>query len=779
MSLFNKVTKSFQWGDKTVVMETGEIARQANGAVLVDIDGTVILATVAASKKSKPGQDFFPLTVDYIEKTYAAGKIPGSFFKREAKPSELETLTSRLIDRPIRPLFPEGFLNEVHVVIHTLSLNPEVDADIAALIGVSAALSISGVPFNGPIGAARVGYVNGEYVLNPGPTLRKSSKLDLVVAGTEAAVLMVESEADQLTEDVMLGAVVFGHEQGVIAINAIHELVREAGKPLWADNGDWAPEAKDESFIEQVGAVAEPKLRDAYQIRSKQARTHALREASASVKATLAGQGVEFDNAKLESLLFDIEARIVRNQILSGEPRIDGRDTRTVRPIEIRNSVLPRTHGSALFTRGETQALVITTLGTERDAQRIDALAGEFEDRFLFHYNMPPFATGEVGRMGSTKRREVGHGRLAKRALIPLLPAKEDFPYTIRVVSEITESNGSSSMASVCGGCLSMMDAGVPMKAHVAGIAMGLIKEGNRFAVLTDILGDEDHLGDMDFKVAGTTGGITALQMDIKIQGITKEIMQVALAQAKEARMHILGKMQEAMGEAKTEISSYAPKLYTMKINPEKIRDVIGKGGATIRMLTEETGTTIDIGEDGTITIASTDAAKADDAKRRIEAITAEAEVGRVYEGPITKLLEFGALVNILPGKDGLLHISQIAHERVERVADYLQEGQVVKVKVLETDEKGRIKLSMKALLDRPEGFEDRAPREPRESREPRGDRGDRGGDRGDRAPRGDRGPREDRGDRPPRADREPRPEGAEAADAPVAEGQAQQQQQQ
>ena len=779
MSLFNKVTKSFQWGDKTVVMETGEIARQANGAVLVDIDGTVILATVAASKKSKPGQDFFPLTVDYIEKTYAAGKIPGSFFKREAKPSELETLTSRLIDRPIRPLFPEGFLNEVHVVIHTLSLNPEVDADIAALIGVSAALSISGVPFNGPIGAARVGYVNGEYVLNPGPTLRKSSKLDLVVAGTEAAVLMVESEADQLTEDVMLGAVVFGHEQGVIAINAIHELVREAGKPLWADNGDWAPEAKDESFIEQVGAVAEPKLRDAYQIRSKQARTHALREASASVKATLAGQGVEFDNAKLESLLFDIEARIVRNQILSGEPRIDGRDTRTVRPIEIRNSVLPRTHGSALFTRGETQALVISTLGTERDAQRIDALAGEFEDRFLFHYNMPPFATGEVGRMGSTKRREVGHGRLAKRALIPLLPAKEDFPYTIRVVSEITESNGSSSMASVCGGCLSMMDAGVPMKAHVAGIAMGLIKEGNRFAVLTDILGDEDHLGDMDFKVAGTTGGITALQMDIKIQGITKEIMQVALAQAKEARMHILGKMQEAMGEAKTEISSYAPKLYTMKINPEKIRDVIGKGGATIRMLTEETGTTIDIGEDGTITIASTDAAKADDAKRRIEAITAEAEVGRVYEGPITKLLEFGALVNILPGKDGLLHISQIAHERVERVADYLQEGQVVKVKVLETDEKGRIKLSMKALLDRPEGFEDRAPREPREYREPRGDRGDRGGDRGDRAPRGDRGPREDRGDRPPRADREPRPEGAEAADAPVAEGQAQQQQQQ
>ncbi|HRB08816.1 MAG TPA: polyribonucleotide nucleotidyltransferase, partial [Ottowia sp.] len=590
MSMFNKVTKSFQWGDKTVVMETGEIARQAAGAVLVDIDGTVILATVAASKSAKPGQDFFPLTVDYIEKTYAAGKIPGSFFKREAKPSELETLTSRLIDRPIRPLFPEGFFNEVHVVIHTVSLNPEVDADIAAMIGVSAALSISGIPFNGPIGAARVGYVNGEYVLNPGPSARKNSQLDLVVAGTEAAVLMVESEADQLSEDVMLGAVVFGHQQGQIAINAIHELVREAGKPLWADNGTWAPEAKDEAFIAQVNAAAEGPLRAAYQIRSKQARTQACREAYAAVKAQLAEQGVAFDPVKLDNLLFDIEARIVRGQILAGEPRIDGRDTRTVRPIEIRNSVLPRTHGSALFTRGETQALVITTLGTERDAQRIDALAGEFEDRFLFHYNMPPFATGEVGRMGSTKRREVGHGRLAKRALIPLLPAKDEFPYTIRVVSEITESNGSSSMASVCGGCLSLMDAGVPMKAHVAGIAMGLIKEDNRFAVLTDILGDEDHLGDMDFKVAGTTGGITALQMDIKIQGITKEIMQVALAQAKEARMHILGKMQEAMGEAKAEISSFAPKLYTMKINPEKIRDVIGKGGATIRALTEETG---------------------------------------------------------------------------------------------------------------------------------------------------------------------------------------------
>jgi polyribonucleotide nucleotidyltransferase len=745
MSLFNKVTKRFQWGDKTVVMETGEIARQAAGAVLVDIDGTVVLATVAASKTAKPGQDFFPLTVDYIEKTYAAGKIPGSFFKREAKPSELETLTSRLIDRPIRPLFPDGFFNEVHVVIHTLSLNPEVDADMAAMIGVSAALSVSGIPFNGPIGAARVGYVNGQYVLNPGPTARKSSQLDLVVAGTESAVLMVESEADQLGEDVMLGAVVFGHEQGKIAIDAIHDLVREAGKPLWAENGAWAPQAKDESFIGRVGALAEPKLREAYQIRSKQARTHAVREAYEAVKAGLREQGAEFDEVKLEGLLFETEARIVRSQILAGEPRIDGRDTRTVRPIEIRSGVLPRTHGSALFTRGETQALVVTTLGTERDAQRIDALAGEFEDRFLFHYNMPPFATGEAGRMGSTKRREVGHGRLAKRALIPLLPAKDEFPYTIRVVSEITESNGSSSMASVCGGCLSLMDAGVPMKAHVAGIAMGLIKEGNRFAVLTDILGDEDHLGDMDFKVAGTTSGITALQMDIKIQGITKEIMQVALAQAKEARMHILGKMQDAMGQARAEISSWAPKLYTMKINPEKIRDVIGKGGATIRQLTEETGTTIDIGEDGVITIATTDAAKAEDAMRRIEAITAEAEVGKVYEGPVTKLLDFGALVNILPGKDGLLHISQIAHERVEKVSDYLQEGQVVRVKVLETDDKGRIKLSMKALIDRP----------PREDREPREERGDRFA-------------REDRGDRPPRARREERPAPTQGYDEPA-----------
>ena len=709
MTMFNKVTKTFKWGQHTVIMETGEIARQASGAVLVNMDDTVVLATVVGSKQAKAGQDFFPLTVDYIEKTYAAGKIPGSFFKREAKPSELETLTSRLIDRPIRPLFPEGFYNDVHVVIHTISLNPEVDADIAAMIATSAALAVSGIPFNGPIGAARVGYINGEYVLNPGQTQRKDSLMDLVVAGTETAVLMVESEAQQLPEEVMLGAVVYGHEQGKIAIDAIHDLVREGGKPAW----DWTPPAKDEALIAKVTELGEELLRAAYQQRNKQVRTQACREAYAKVKDALTAQGVEFDAVKVEGMLFDIEARIVRSQILAGEPRIDGRDTRTVRPIEIRTSVLPRTHGSALFTRGETQALVVTTLGTERDAQKIDALAGEFDDSFIFHYNMPPFATGEVGRMGSTKRREIGHGRLAKRALVACLPSKDEFPYTVRVVSEITESNGSSSMASVCGGCLSLMDAGVPMKAHVAGIAMGLIKEDNRFAVLTDILGDEDHLGDMDFKVAGTTNGITALQMDIKIQGITKEIMQVALAQAKEARMHILGKMQEAMGEAKAEISSFAPKLFTMKINPEKIRDVIGKGGATIRALTEETGTQINIEEDGTITIAATDGDKAEAAKKRIEEITAEVEIGKIYEGPIVKILDFGALVNLLPGKDGLLHISQIAHERVEKVTDYLKEGQVVKVKVLETDDKGRVKLSMKALLERPAPAE-RAERQPR-----------------------------------------------------------------
>ena len=698
MSIFNKVTKTFQWGKHTVKMETGEIARQAGGAVLLDMDGTVVLATVVGSKTAKAGQDFFPLTVDYLEKTYAAGKIPGSFFKREAKPSEFETLTSRLIDRPIRPLFPEGFYNEVQVVIHTVSLNPDVLGDIPALIATSAALAISGIPFAGPIGAARVAYINGEYVLNPSNTELINSTMDLIVAGTEAAVLMVESEAKQLAEDIMLGGIVFGHEQSKVAINAIHDLVKDAGKPAW----DWQAPAKDEPLIAKVGGFAQAKLAAAYQLRNKQARTQACRTAYAEVMADLKASGTEFDSVKVESMLFDIEAGLVRSQILAGEPRIDGRDTRTVRPIEIRNGVLPRTHGSALFTRGETQALVVTTLGTDRDAQRIDALSGEFHDSFIFHYNMPPFATGETGRVGTPKRREIGHGRLAKRALIAVLPTKEEFPYTLRVVSEITESNGSSSMASVCGGCLSMMDAGVPLKAHVAGIAMGLIKDGNRFAVLTDILGDEDHLGDMDFKVAGTTNGITALQMDIKIQGITKEIMQVALAQAKEARMHILGEMQTAMGEAKTEVSNFAPKMFTMKINPEKIRDVIGKGGAVIRALTEETGTQINIDEDGTITIASTDSAKADEAKRRIEAITADVEIGKIYEGAITKILDFGALVNLLPGKDGLLHISQISNERINKVTDVLQEGQIVRVKVMETDEKGRVKLSMRALLDRP-----------------------------------------------------------------------------
>ncbi|MFW9615344.1 polyribonucleotide nucleotidyltransferase [Aquabacterium sp.] len=757
MTMFNKVTKTFQWGKHTVTMETGEIARQATGAVLVDIEGTTVLATVVCAKSAKPGQDFFPLTVDYIEKTYAAGKIPGSFFKREAKPSELETLTSRLIDRPIRPLFPEGFYNEVQLVIHVVSLNPEVQADIAAMIASSAALSISGIPFNGPIGAARVAYINGEYVLNPSLSEVAQSKMDLVVAGTETAVLMVESEADQLSEDVMLGAVVFGHEQGNVAIQAIHDFVREAGKPEW----DWQPPAKDEAFIAKVNGLAEGPLRAAYQIRSKQARTQACRTAYAEVKAALAAEGVEFDAVKVEGLLFDIEAKIVRSQILAGEPRIDGRDTRTVRPIEIRTGVLPRVHGSALFTRGETQALVIATLGTEQDAQRIDALAGEFKDTFLFHYNMPPFATGETGRVGSPKRREIGHGRLAKRALVPLLPAKDDFAYTVRVVSEITESNGSSSMASVCGGCLAMMDAGVPMKAHVAGIAMGLIKEGNKFAVLTDILGDEDHLGDMDFKVAGTTAGVTALQMDIKIQGITKEIMQVALAQAKEARLHILGKMVEAMGSANTEISQFAPRLYTMKINPEKIRDVIGKGGATIRGLCEETGCQINIAEDGVITIASSDADKADFAMKRIGEITAEVEIGAVYEGAVTKLFDFGALVNLLPGKDGLLHISQIAHERVENVTDYLKEGQIVKVKVLETDDKGRVKLSMKALLERPEGMPEEQPRERRDR-----------GDRGDRRDRGDRGDRGERRERAPRAEQQQPGDQGEGA-----QGQQQQQQ--
>lgn len=693
--MFNKVTKTFQYGQHQVTLETGEIARQASGAVMVSIEDTVVLATVVARKDAKPGQDFFPLTVDYVEKTYAAGKIPGGFFKREGRPSEKETLTSRLIDRPIRPLFPEGYLNEVQVIIHVLSVNPEIDPDIAAMIGASAALSVSGVPFNGPVGAARVGYANGQYILNPTTTELKTSQMDLVVAGTETAVLMVESEAQQLSEEIMLGAVVFGHEQMKAVIDAIHELVRDGGK----DEIVWNPPAKNEALIARVSKFADAKINDAYQTKDKQARTAKLKSAFSEVIADLNAETPDapVDAAEVGNMLFDIEAKVVRSQILNGEPRIDGRDTRTVRPISIRTSILPRTHGSALFTRGETQALVVATLGTARDSQKIDALMGEYTDSFMMHYNMPPFATGETGRVGTPKRREIGHGRLAKRALIAALPDAADFSYSVRLVSEITESNGSSSMASVCGGCLALMDAGVPMKAHVAGIAMGLIKEGGKFAVLSDILGDEDHLGDMDFKVAGTANGITALQMDIKIMGITKEIMKVALAQAKEGREHILGEMQKAMPHVKTELSDFAPRLITIKINPEKIRDVIGKGGAVIRALTEETGTQIDISDEGVVTIASVDAAAGQEAKRRIEELTASVEVGKTYDGTVLKLLDFGAIVQVMPGKDGLLHISQIANERVNAVADYLKEGQQVRVKVLETDDRGRLKLSMKA----------------------------------------------------------------------------------
>ncbi|MBL8481830.1 MAG: polyribonucleotide nucleotidyltransferase, partial [Rhodocyclaceae bacterium] len=682
----------------TVTLETGEIARQATGAVVVTMEDTVVLATVVAQRNVKPGQDFLPLTVDYIEKFYAAGRIPGGFFKREGRPSEKETLTSRLIDRPIRPLFPDGFYNEVQVVCTVMSLNPEIDADIPAMIGASAALAVAGIPFNGPIGACRVGYDNGQYILNPTATQLQTSKLDLVVAGTDAAVLMVESEAQELSEEIMLGAVVFGHEQLRAVIDAINEMVEAAGKPEW----EWVAPLRDEALAARLAELAGPQLEEAYRITSKQARTErvgAIYEQVTSAVTTNLPEGVAAPEGNvLNDMLFGLEARIVRGRILAGEPRIDGRDTRTVRPITVRQSVLPRTHGSALFTRGETQALVVSTLGTGRDEQIIDALAGEYKERFMLHYNMPPYATGETGRVGAPKRREVGHGRLARRALQAVLPSAEEFSYTMRVVSEITESNGSSSMASVCGGSLALMDAGVPLKAHVAGIAMGLIKEGNRFAVLTDILGDEDHLGDMDFKVAGTERGVTALQMDIKIQGITKEIMQIALAQAREGRMHILEIMNAAAPTPRSEVSSFAPRLLTMKINPEKIRDVIGKGGAVIRALTEETNTVIDIEDDGTITIASVKSENADLAKKRIEALTAEVEVGRTYEGTVLRLLDFGAIVSVLPGRDGLLHISQISTERIEKVSDHLKEGQTVRVKVLETDEKGRIRLSMKAV---------------------------------------------------------------------------------
>jgi polyribonucleotide nucleotidyltransferase len=695
--MFNHVKKSIQYGRHTLTLETGEIARQAGGAVMASLGDSTVLVTCVAAKTPKAGQDFFPLTVDYQEKTYAAGKIPGGFFKREGRPSEKETLTSRLIDRPLRPLFPDGFYNDVQIVATVMSVDPEIDPDIPALIGASAAVALSGIPFAGPIGAARVGYLNGQYVLNPTKTELVTSQLNLVVAGTEAAVLMVESEAHELPEEVMLGAVVFGHQQQQAAIEMIHQLVEEGGKPLW----DWAAPAKDEALLAKVTETVESDLRAAYQMRQKQQRQQALKEIYKKATAQCVSEGAAPDAARtVGNMVFDLEAKIVRHQILAGEPRIDGRDTRTVRPISIRTGVLPRTHGSALFTRGETQALVVSTLGTARDEQIIDALMGEFRDRFMFHYNMPPYATGETGRVGSPKRREIGHGRLAKRALVAVLPTGEEFAYSMRVVSEITESNGSSSMASVCGASLSLMDAGVPTKAHVAGIAMGLIKEGNRFAVLTDILGDEDHLGDMDFKVAGTDRGITALQMDIKIQGITKEIMAVALSQAREGRMHILGLMQQALPHARTQISAHAPRMFTFKINPEKIRDVIGKGGAVIRALTEETGCTIDIKDDGTVTIASVNADACDAAKKRIEDITAEVEVGRIYEGPVLRLLDFGAIVQLLPGKDGLLHISQIAKERVNQVSDYVKEGQIVRVKVIEADEKGRVRLSMKAAAE-------------------------------------------------------------------------------
>lgn len=697
--MFNKFSTSFKYGDHDVTIETGEIARQASGAVVVTMGGTVVLATVVAAKEAKAGQDFFPLTVDYVEKSYAAGRIPGGYFKREGKPTEKETLTSRLIDRPLRPLFPEGFYNEVQVIIHVLSVDPEIDPDIASMIGSSAALSISGVPFDGPIGAARVGYINGQYVLNPSESQIKDSDMDLVVAGTEQAVLMVESEAKQLSEEIMLGGVVFGHEQLQLAINAIHDLVKQAGKPEW----DWTPAPKNEDLISQVREYALAGLTEAFGIREKQLRSTKLKEVSTQVKESLAKKAEESgtdapDEVEIDNIIFDLESSIVRGQILNGEPRIDGRDTRSVRPISIRLGVLPRTHGSALFTRGETQALVIATLGTKQDEQIVDSVMGEVREHFMLHYNMPPFATGEVGRFGSPKRREIGHGRLAKRALIATLPNQDDFQYTIRLVSEITESNGSSSMASVCGGSLAMMDAGVPVEDHVAGVAMGLIKEGNKFAVLTDILGDEDHLGDMDFKVAGTEKGITALQMDIKIQGINKEIMQVALAQAKEGRFHILGKMKEAISGSRNELSSFAPRMISLNINPEKVRDVIGKGGATIRTLTEETGCQIEITDDGHITIASSDLEAAQEAQRRIEELTAEVEIGKVYEGTVIKLLDFGGVLQILPGKDGLLHISEIANFRIKDINDVLSIGQKVNVKVIESDDRGRIRLSAKAI---------------------------------------------------------------------------------
>ncbi|HSH29408.1 MAG TPA: polyribonucleotide nucleotidyltransferase [Thiohalobacter sp.] len=692
------VKKSFQFGEHNVTLETGEIARQATGAVMVNMDETVVLVTVVGTKKAIEGRDFFPLTVDYQERTYSAGKIPGGFFRREGRPSENETLVSRLIDRPIRPLFPKGFTNEVQVIATVLSLNPEVDPDIPSLIGTSAALSISGLPFNGPIGAARVGYIDGNYVLNPTHSQLAESKLDLVVAGTANAVLMVESEARELPEKVMLGAVMYGHEQFQAAINAINELKAEAGKPVW----ELTAVAAATDVADAVAAAGREALTEAYQIAEKMDRYGRLDAVREEIVRKLCGENADpaCDEAAVQSAIEKLEKRIVRDRILAGEKRIDGRDTRTVRPITIRTGVLPRVHGSALFTRGETQALVVTTLGTARDAQIIDAIQGERREHFMLHYNFPPYCVGETGRVGSPKRREIGHGRLAKRGVAAVMPPPEGFPYSIRVVSEITESNGSSSMASVCGSSLAMMDAGVPIKAPVAGVAMGLIKEGDNYAVLTDIMGDEDHLGDMDFKVAGTGDGVTALQMDIKIDGITREIMEVALEQAHQGRLHILGEMNKVISAPREDMSKFAPRYITMKINPDKIRDVIGKGGATIRAITEETGTSVDIDDNGNVKIASIDATAGEEARKRIEQLTADVEVGKIYEGKVVKLMDFGAFVTILPGKDGLVHISQICEERVQNVSDKLSEGDVVRVKVLEVDKQGRIRLSMKAVSE-------------------------------------------------------------------------------
>ena len=691
----NSIKKTFQYGEHEVTLETGAIARQADGAIMVSIADTAVLVTAVGRKAADPGRDFFPLTVNYQEKTYAAGKIPGGFFKREGRPSEKETLVCRLIDRPIRPLFPKGFKNEVQVIATVVSLNPDVDPDIPAMIGASAALAISGMPFAGPIGAARVGYLDGGYVLNPGREALANMDLDLIVAGTESAVLMVESEAGRLSEEVMLGAVVFGHEQMQVAISAIKELAAEAGKPSW----NWQAPAVDEDLDSAVAEAAETDMSAAYQIKDKVERQDAVRALKSGIAGKLsAGDDARWSSEDVSGAMSKLEKRVVRQRVIAGEPRIDGRDTTTVRPIDVKVGVLPRAHGSAVFTRGETQAIVVTTLGTGRDAQIIDAIEGERKEPFMFHYNFPPYCVGETGFVGSPKRREIGHGKLARRGIQAVMPSMEDFPYVIRVVSEITESNGSSSMASVCGSSLALMDAGVPIAAPVAGVAMGLVKEGDDFAVLTDILGDEDHLGDMDFKVAGSEDGITALQMDIKIQGITQEIMSKALDQAKDARLHILGEMNNVISTPREEMSEWAPTIMTFKIDPEKIRDVIGKGGAVIRAMTEETGATIDIDNDGTIRIASVDGASGKEAHRRIELITADVEVGRIYDGKVARLMDFGAFVTILPGKDGLVHISQISNERVEKVSDKLAEGDQVKVKVLEVDRQGRVRLTMKEV---------------------------------------------------------------------------------